>query len=187
MSQTWQLTTHQDIMAALELAAELNNDNLAVVMVKGYGDDHENFTAIYLSEFHESREEGTTFAEWLESWSDCELWYDPAHEGEVNTAKIRALNDAFRANPANFHMTQQVAFNSPEARAKICNMVSLYSDFAEGNDPYRQHDFGAFDFEECKYFWKIDYYDPSMQYGSENPADPKQTKRVLTIMRAHEY
>jgi hypothetical protein len=39
----------------------------------------------------------------------------------------------------------------------------------------------------CKLFWKIDYYDTSLQYGSENPADPDQTTRVLTIMLASEY
>ena len=56
------------------------------------------------------------------------------------------------------------------------------------NDPYNEHDFGAFSQEGVgKIFWKIDYYDAAMKYGSEDPADPTKTTRVLTIMLASEY
>jgi hypothetical protein len=48
-------------------------------------------------------------------------------------------------------------------------------------------DFGAIEIEGERYFWKIDYYNPSLQGGSEDPADPQKTTRVLTIMCAEEY
>jgi Protein of unknown function (DUF3768) len=55
------------------------------------------------------------------------------------------------------------------------------------NDPYGEHDFGNFTLAGRKFFWKIDAYDANMEFGSEDPADPSQTTRVLTIMLAEEY
>lgn len=56
------------------------------------------------------------------------------------------------------------------------------------NDPENAHDFGAFKIGAQRLFWQIDYYtDSSCTYGSEHPADPSKTFRVLTVMLAEEY
>jgi len=34
---------------------------------------------------------------------------------------------------------------------------------------------------------KIDYFDPALEYGSEDPADASITRRVLTIMAREDY
>ena len=55
------------------------------------------------------------------------------------------------------------------------------------NDPHGEHDFGSFEIAGQKFFWKLDYFDAEMKYGSEDPADPSKTTRVLTITFASEY
>jgi Protein of unknown function (DUF3768) len=72
-------------------------------------------------------------------------------------------------------------------QSAIREKVELFDDFTPGDNPYGERDFGAFTHAGQKIFWKIDYYAPDMIYGSEEPSDPKQTVRVLTIMLASEY
>ena len=43
------------------------------------------------------------------------------------------------------------------------------------------------DDERERVFWKLDYYDRDLRFGSEDPANPAVTRRVLTIMLADEY
>lgn len=69
----------------------------------------------------------------------------------------------------------------------IVKAVAEFDDFTQGNDPYNEHDFGSLTFDGNRVFWKIDYYDKSMECGSPDPADPDVTSRVLTIFLASEY
>lgn len=45
-----------------------------------------------------------------------------------------------------------------------------------------ERDRGSFDYRGTTVYFRIDYYDAAMEYGSEDPADASQTRRVLTIM-----
>lgn len=62
-----------------------------------------------------------------------------------------------------------------------------FTEFVDGDDPYKEHDFGKIEYNNNDYFFKFDYYDLNMQYRSENPEDENKTKTVLTIMLADEY
>jgi len=102
---------------------------------------------------------------------------------------IRLLNDELRHDFAKGQviMTCGIAALGPEAVARIVKTISVYDDFCHANDPHEEHDFGVFEAEGAKIFFKIDYYDRALSMHSPDPADPSVTERVLTIMLADEY
>ena len=59
-------------------------------------------------------------------------------------------------------------------------------DFGD-DDTYGERDFGAFDYRGERLLFKIDYYDSNLEFGSEDPSDAAQTRRVMTIMLASDY
>ena len=69
----------------------------------------------------------------------------------------------------------------------ILEAIRTFDTFTEDNDPYGEHDFGSVEVSGDKFFFKIYYYDPTMERHSDNPTDPQRTLRVMTIMRAEEY
>jgi|SRR5579859_3844688 len=102
---------------------------------------------------------------------------------------ISVLNDNFRTTflGGRVVMTQGVSELPLDVQASVLLAVKAFTAFSSSNDPYGEHDFGSFEVQGDTYFWKIDYYDLECRYGSEDPADPEQTTRVLTIMCAEEY
>ena len=104
-------------------------------------------------------------------------------------SKIALLNDAFRKtlSGGQVFLTAGVHELPDMMKAAAIQKVSTFDDFNEDNDPYGEHDFGNFELCGRRFFWKIEYFDCAMEHGSEDPSDPEQTTRVLTIMLAHEY
>lgn len=122
---------------------------------------------------------------------------DCQDEGAI-AAKLAEQNDRFRKTwgadftvPGQIVMTRGVADLSPVAKAIIMQRVQTFDTFTEDNDPYGDHTFGAFEFEVAgnsyRIFWKIDLYDTQYSMGSDDPANPQVTRRVLTITHASEY
>jgi hypothetical protein len=104
-------------------------------------------------------------------------------------SNIALLNDAFRRtfSGGRVTMTAGVAELPDMVKAEALCKVAAFNDFKPDNDPHGEHDFGSFELVSRKFFWKIDYYDARCEFGSEDPADPAKTTRVLTLMLAGEY
>jgi hypothetical protein len=120
-----------------------------------------------------------------------------------HTALTRRLNDMARSQPeivnASWMMTRGVAallisengnskFQPDTARLSTLRAtLARFNDWPEGNDPYGEHDFGAFDLFGERLFFKIDYYHPDHDTHAPIPSSIELCRRVLTIMLADEY
>jgi len=107
----------------------------------------------------------------------------------MDTNRIRELNDNLRSTftGGRVVMTDGVGALPENERAQLLERVRRFDEFTRDNDPHGEHDFGSVELAGQTYFFKLDYYTPDMEGGSEDPADPEKTTRVLTIMRADEY
>ena len=119
---------------------------------------------------------------------------------EARAVCIARDNDAFRKRIAVFggkppsHLAGRMVYTRGVDMLDTIKLLDLLaairavSEFDEENDPHGEHDFGAIEQDGEKYFWKIDIYaDRSCTEGCEDPTDPSQTYRVLTVMQAREW
>lgn len=103
--------------------------------------------------------------------------------------KIAILNDAFRTTflGGTICVTAGVHELGAEFVKAALLAVRHFQAFTADNDPHGEHDFGDFILGERKLYWKIDYFDPSMIQGSEDPSSVEVTRRVLTVLLIEEY
>jgi Protein of unknown function (DUF3768) len=108
----------------------------------------------------------------------------------TETQRIAELNDLARTAmgvASVLVQTPGIQALPAATQSRIRELVETFDQFNPGNNPHGERDFGSFEHEGHRIFWKIDYYDRNLEFGSEHPEDPAQTRRVLTIMLAEEY
>ncbi len=116
---------------------------------------------------------------------------EPANTGvdAARAAEIAARNDALRRDRLGGHvmMTAAVAALPPDTLAAAILAMRRFDNFTRENDPYSEHDFGAFEIAGERFFFKIDTYaDALLTCGAEDPLAPGVV-RVLTLMLASDY
>jgi hypothetical protein len=103
--------------------------------------------------------------------------------------RIRCLNDRLRTHfiGGQVMITQGVQALGTTFRAECIEAIRSFASFDPEDDPDNRHDFGAVTVQGRRVYWKIDYYDRALEYGSPDPSDPSVTTRVLTILLPLEY
>ena len=125
----------------------------------------------------------------LNESADDDTHHQHATGKEGRTARIRELNDQLRTQGRGgmIVMTNGVAALGLAPVNSIFKAIAAFSTFTPDNDPWAEHDCGVMEVDGHRLIWKIDYYDRSRTCHSPDPADPKVTVRVLTVMLAEEY
>lgn len=103
--------------------------------------------------------------------------------------KIAQLNDTLRktGEGGTIMVTQSVLALNGFDQLALTTALAQYDRFDADNDPHGERDFGDLELFEAELLWKVDYYDKERKFGSDDPADPNVTVRVLTIMLVTEW
>ncbi|UYM16260.1 DUF3768 domain-containing protein [Endozoicomonas euniceicola] len=115
--------------------------------------------------------------------------------------EIATLNDAVRQSLISLEVKNSLALiqcryeimmtahlqHTIEDKVGLLKAIAEFNHFNEENDPYGEHDFFRFKFEEEWIIARFDYYAPDMEHGSEDTTDLSKTVRILTIMLACDY
>jgi hypothetical protein len=117
------------------------------------------------------------------------MHYETAFSSDRVT-RIAELNDTLRRtlHGGRILVTGGVNALGPSICSRVILALREFNDFrGDADDPFGEHDFGAFAVCRRRLFFKIDYYDRDLTTASPDPSDPAVTVRVLTVLLPEEY
>ena len=100
----------------------------------------------------------------------------------MSSKEIAKRNDLLRRSipcvslPNLVVLTKGVVSLGQAEISQILSKVKEFDSFTKGNDPWGEHDFGAFEHNGRKFFWKIDDYGGHEGYNL-----------ILTVTLVEEY
>ena len=104
--------------------------------------------------------------------------------------QIARLNDRLRrgdSSSGTVMITQGVQRITGFDAGVLAEALANYSDFDPDNDPHGERDFGLMTLWGHDLLWKLDYYDKELKFGSDDPANPDITHRVLTVLLSSDW
>ena len=103
--------------------------------------------------------------------------------------QIAQLNNTLRktGQGGEIFFTRSIVESTELSPVAIMLALAIYDAFDADNDPHGERDFGDIDVAGTSLFWKIDYYNSDKTFGSDDPADPDVTARVLTVMLPEDW
>ncbi len=113
----------------------------------------------------------------------------PDTQGASRAAAIARLNDTLRqtGHGGTVVITRSVSQLTGFRPQLLAEALARYDGFDADNDPYGERDFGDLTLFGTDLLWKIEYYDVDHRFGSDDPANPDVTRRVLTVMTASDW
>jgi hypothetical protein len=101
--------------------------------------------------------------------------------------RIARLNDTLQMASlgGRILMTRGVRALDGYCEASLLRALATYHEFYADNDP--ECDFGGFHYLGAELLWKADYYEDMLTLRWDEPAYPRITIRLLTIMLAVEH
>ena len=104
------------------------------------------------------------------------------------TALVRMKNDELRqtlvpSSDASVILSREVSQHP--ALQHILEAVRTFDDFNDGNDPYKEHDFGAVKVTGELFYFQMSHYDKDPRRNSD--AMHGYNHFVITVMHSSEY
>ena len=110
-------------------------------------------------------------------------------ETPTRLAAIRRLNMQFKSTfrGGEILLTSSVAALPDMVKASALQKVAEFNAFNEENDPNGEADYGSFDHCNREFWFKIEYWDLTLEHPSPDPTDPAKTRRCMVIGMAQDW